>query len=155
MRSLVLLWNGLLISCLMVYSNESPCIIIWDTDLHTGERKQELKGGPHDVFSLRQLSNGQLASDSATLLSDYGTPDKGECQKVLKGHTNDVISLVVLLNGQLVFGSYGHRIKLWDIDTCKFKEILKGHTGFVWSLVLLWDGQLTSGANTISYAMPR
>ena len=110
----------------------------------TVERKQELKGGPHDVFSLRQLSNGQLPSDSATLLSDYGTPDKGECQKVLKGHTNDVISLVVLLNVQLVFGSYNHRIKLWDIDTCEFKEILKGHTGFVWSLVLLWEGQLTS-----------
>ena len=90
MSSLVLLWNGLLISCLMVYSNDGPCIIIWDTDLHTGERKQELKGGPHDVFSLRQLSNGQLASDSANLLSDYGTPDKGECQKVLKGHTYDV-----------------------------------------------------------------
>ena len=93
MSSLVLLWNGLLISCLMVYSNENPCIIIWDTDLHTGERKQELKGGPHDVFSLRQLSNGPLASDLVTLLSYYGTPDKGECQKVLKGHTNDVISL--------------------------------------------------------------
>ena len=67
MSSLVLLRNGLLISCLMVYSNESPCIIIWDTNLHTGERKQELKGGPHDVFSLGQLSNGQLASGSATL----------------------------------------------------------------------------------------
>ena len=54
-------------------------MIIWDTD--TGERKQELKGGPHDVFSLGQLSNSHLASESATLLSDYGTPDKGECQR--------------------------------------------------------------------------
>jgi WD40 repeat protein len=110
---------------------------IWDT---TNMLEGNFIGHTLDIFSLKVLSNGNLASGSDDKTIKIWDPRRPRFLKSLDAHEGTICTLEQLNNGWLVSGSWENTVKIWDLNSDDALATLQ-MSGSVLKLGVLSDGE--------------
>lgn len=136
-QDLVLLSNGLLVSCSL-----DEKIKIWN--IERGDCEKTLTGHTDGIECLLLLNDGNLASGSRDKTIRIWNIESGRCSLTLKGHTDFIFKLELKNNHELVSASFDKTIKIWDLERGECIKTLLGHTFGVLSIKACRENLLIS-----------